>query len=446
MNFRHLRPVLAWSAAGLLGLNTLAPSAAFAGPDETAPLPVTAETATVSILDAQRSGDVAVELRGAGQQAVTLSVRNMTDRRLQVVLPPGLVASSAAAQPGGGGGFQSMGLGAVSNRAGSFGEFRAADRRELNAFQAVAVTANEANGLFVPAGQSVDLAISAVCLNYGAPTPTPRDDFQLVSVDDYTTDARARKALKSLAVHGSSHGVAQAAVWSVFNGVPFDLMARKGGKLINTHEIALASRFVEVLDASADAELVDPAYLQEGRLFVTVTGEGALADDARRLASEIDGLTVMGLPARSGEGRSVGAPALQLNVVLTAGATGETKGRIYLKSADASGEWTAFGKTAFVEPSSASVVDGAGLVRAVERSVSSAFVTARPARREVGLTTFKVQNGLPFTLGSVVFKAGASAGSPEVELSGLGVAPGRSGLAPVASPVVTVERVELNGL
>lgn len=339
-----------------------------------------------------------------------------------------------------------MGLGSVSNRPGSFGAFQAANRGGGNGFQSVAVSPNEANSLVVPAGQSVELPIVAVCLNFGIATPTPRDTFELVSVQDYTTDPRVRKALTSLATYGSSQGVAQAAMWRVCNDIPFPLMARQATKVMNSHEVALAARFVAALDASTDAELVDPAYLQEGRLFVRVIGEGPLASDAARLTSELDGLHVLGLPVRTGGDPSVTSPAMQINVVLSGSAPGETRGRILLNLADASAEWSPLGKTNFTENSSLGVLDGAGLAKAVERAVASTYIVVKPSRKTLGLTTFRVENRLPFTIGTLSVRAGNSSGAPTVELSGLGIAPARTGLIQVASPTVVVDGVELNGL
>ncbi len=196
-----------------------------------------------------------------------------------MILPPGLVAASAAGQGrAGGGGFQSMGLGSVGNQPGAFGEFRAAASASASGLQSVAVS-DEApdRAVTVPAGRTVELSIPAVCLNFGIATPTPRDRFELVDVDDYTPDPRARKALRSLATLGTSHGVAQAVAWNVFNGVPFEAMAAQHGKVVNPHETSLAARFVEALDASGSSDLVDRAYLNEGRVFIQVEGEGPLA-------------------------------------------------------------------------------------------------------------------------------------------------------------------------
>ena len=86
-------------------------------------------TATVNVLEAGRAGDLNVVAKGQGQDRVHLTLHNRSKRRLNVIIPPGLVAASAAGQGAGGGGggrgggFQSMGLGSIGNREGAFGEF-----------------------------------------------------------------------------------------------------------------------------------------------------------------------------------------------------------------------------------------------------------------------------------------------------------------------------------
>jgi hypothetical protein len=454
MLWRHLCLVRAWSAAGLLGGTLLgAATPAWADADESSPRPVPVVSETVSVLDARKGGDLAVEVRGAGQDRVKMTLRNTSAKRLNVVVPPGLVASSAAGQGrAGGGGFQSMGLGSVSNRPGSFGEFRAASSADkAPGFRSVDVTgdAKAAGAVAVPPGQTVELSVVSVCLNYGIPTPTPRDKFELVDVEDYSADVRVRKALRSLAAYGTSQGVAQAVMWRVCNDVPFAVMVQQQTKTINVHEALLASRFVEAVDATGSNELVDPAYLQDGRLFVRVVGEGALAKQAERLSREMEGLKVLGLPVRvvtTLDNEPVSAPAMLVNVVLTGAQTGETRCKLVLQQADASGRWAPLGKTSFVEGSTVSVLNGLALARAVDRSVSSTYVTIKPARRAVGTTTFKVENRLPFTLSRISVKAGNSAGAPTVDLNGLGVAPARAALVPVQTPSATVEHAEFNGL
>jgi len=125
----------------------------------------------------------------------------------------------------------------------------------------------------VPAGESLDVTVAAVCLNFGLPTPTPRDKFTLVDVADYSTDSRVRKSLRSLCLLGTSQGVAQAVMWRVCNDLTFEAMASQAGKVINEHEIALAARFIEALDGSTGSDMVDARTLTEGRVFVRSRGK-----------------------------------------------------------------------------------------------------------------------------------------------------------------------------
>jgi hypothetical protein len=442
MRWRHLWLVRAWSALGLLTCSLLGSGvlAASAEPAEAVP-GSESRTETVGILDAQRSGDLAIKLNGQGHDRVHFAVRNTTNKRLYVVLPPGLVASSVTGQ------LQSMGLGTPTNNPGSFGSFRPAPAGETGFRSVAAENPDRTDGVAVPAGQTIEFTLPSVCLNYGLPTPTPRDTFRLVDVDQYTPDLRVRKALRSLATLGTSHGVAQAAMWRVCNDVPFASMMSQFSKVVNTHEIALAGRFVEALDASGSSDLVDAAYLTEGRLFVRVLGDAKQAADVQRLNKELDGLHILGLPVRVVDDTdpTPPSPALALTIVLANGRAGETKGKVLVRQ-NVDGGWLPLGQTTFAEGSVISVLDGPSLARAVDRAVAQAFVSVKPTRRSVGSTTLKIENHLPFTVSQVVVRAGQSAGAPSVPLPGLGIGPARSALAPIKASSATVERIELNGL
>ena len=454
---RHLCLVRAGLAAGLASSviflvgATARGQAPGAKDPEPSSAPAGLATETVDLLGGRNAGDLDVVARGHGQDRVKLSIHNRSKHRLNVVIPPGLVASSAVAQPGGAGGgrLQSIGLGSVSNREGAFGEFRATS--SAGGLQSVG-TRNEAiaNQVAVPVGETVDLTIPGVCLNYGLPAPTPRNTFRLVDVSEYTTNARIRRALRSLATYGTSHGVAQAVMWNVCNDLPFEQMAEQTGKVMNFHEIALAARFVDALDAAGSSELVDPASLSHARIFVQVRGQGALSTDAKRLADGLEGMHILGLPIQVDESQempTVAAPALFLSVVLTDAKVGETRGVIVASSCTQGQAWVPLGKVAFRDNSSVSVLDASTLSKLVDRTVASNFVTVKPAKRTLGSTTLKVENRLPFTISNLVVKAGSSSGSPSVPFTGVGVGPARSTLLPIqAATASIVEHVELNGL
>jgi hypothetical protein len=213
--------VRAFGATGLVALVAFSSSVRAQGPADRVPGLDTAP-ATVSILQAQQDGLLSIDARGQGDQLVQLSLRNEGSARLNVVLPPGLVAAASSAQPGGGGGFQSMGLGVPTRTPGSFGAFAGQDAPA--GFRSMP-TDVPVPGIAVAPGETVDVTIPAVCLNFGVATPTPTDRFRLVDVADYTTDLRAQRALRGVATIGTSQKVAQAVAWHTFNGMSFPQLA-----------------------------------------------------------------------------------------------------------------------------------------------------------------------------------------------------------------------------
>ncbi|HEX8198955.1 MAG TPA: hypothetical protein VF590_00605 [Isosphaeraceae bacterium] len=444
MLWRLLSPVrsLAW-AAGLVYCSILPTAAPAAEPAEPVPA-ADAPAETVGILAARDAGHLALEVRGRGDQAVRLVLRNTSPRRLNVVLPPGLVAAAGTGQ-----GFQNMGLGGLTDRPGAFGQFRLAAAPSPGFRALPAADPHARDAVTVPAGQAVELSVPAVCLDFGKPTPTPKDAFTLIDVDDFSADPRVRRALRSLATLGTSQGVAQAVMWHVCNGLGAERLAALPAKRLNAPELALASRFVAALDSSGASELVDPAYLTEARIFVRVQGQGPLVKDARRLESELDGRPLLGLPARvvvAAEDPVAPAPALLLNVTLTSSRPGQTGGRVHVLAASGTGGWVPLGSPALQAETAAADLDAPALARAVDHAVASAFVLAKPLRRSVGSTTLRIENRLPFTVARAVVRAGTGSKAAPVELPGLGVGPLRSAPVAIQAATGTIDSIELNGL
>src|SRR5579885_497298 len=166
MLWRHLCLVRAWSAAGLVGgmmllggpVATAQDAAPATGRPEPSAPPAEVATETVDLLKAGKAGDLTVTARGHGQDKVRMSIRITTKRRLNVVVPPGLVAASKVAQPPGGAGrgMQSIGLGAVTNREGAFGEFQG--EAPAGGLRSVPTTGEpRSRSVAVPPGETVDL-------------------------------------------------------------------------------------------------------------------------------------------------------------------------------------------------------------------------------------------------------------------------------------------------
>jgi hypothetical protein len=435
---RYLGLARAFSASALLALTSLQGISRADEPAEA--------SGAVPILQAQRQGLLSVDLRGHGEDQVQVQLRNTSERRLNVVIPPGLVAAAGTSQ--GGGGFQSMGLGTPSRTPGSFGAFRGAGSG--SGFQSVPVEGTDPDStIAVPAGQTVTLNLPSVCLNFGIPTPTARDRFRLVEVEEYTSDPRARKALRSLATLGTSQKVAQAVAWHAFNGMSLEQMALQARKHLNPVELTVAARFVQALDASGPSELVEPAYFQQGRIFLRIHGEGALAKDAARLASELEAQDLLGLPIRvvtDLPGEEAGPSAILLNVGLTSSTAESTRGRIQVGYRALDGSWQPLGQPAFQASRAASELDGASLAAALDRSIALNFVSTRVVRKGNGTTTLRLDSRLPMTIASADLRTGKDQDAGSVHLGALGLGPGRSTQVVIPAANGVVERVVLNGL
>lgn len=441
MNRRLRGLVRAGAAAGLIA--SLIGGRAFAQ-EPAEPLPDAAMIGeTVELLEAARVGELEVAARGAGSEAVTVQIRNTSGRRLHVVIPPGLVAAAGSGQ------FQSMGLGLPSNRPDAFGRFESPGNPGTG-FRSIAPTTTPTDAVTVPAGQEVTLKVPGVCLNLGLPDPTARDRFRLMDVADYSPDPRVQRALRSLGTLGTDRRVAQVVMWHVCNGYSLAQIAKVTPKTANRWELALADRFIEALDASTAPGLVDPAYLTEGRVFVRVQGEGALAADADRLNEALDGLYLLGLPSRSVRGQEVptaSGPALYLIVTLGSSNDGLTAGRVAVHGMARDGEWVNGGTAKLAIEADAVALDGPAFASELDRAIARQFVSVRKVKTGEAGTVLRVENGLPLTIAGLVLDASKDGdGTATVPVDAIGLGPLRHAFTTVQAEGATAARVVLNGL
>ncbi len=449
MHWRLLNLARARSASGLrlwLGLSlTLMLGAASTAQEPLEPLPdASLLSESVELLKARDAGQIEVLAMGRGNDRVALAIRNISPKRLKVVIPPGLVASSGVGQ------LQSMGLGVPSNQAGAFGQFQPVANSDSLGFRSIAANANPNHALMVAPDQTIQLEIPAVCLNFGRLDPTPRDRFELMDVAEYSADSRVQLALRSLATWGTSQAVAQAVAWNVFNGLRFEQMTKApASKKFNRLELALAARFVEALDnGTHPGAIIEPAYFTEGRVFVQVQADpsGKLEDEAGQLAEMLEGMHLLGLPARVHTGSEkpvTNGPALYLVVTLSSSNDSVTVGRVAVHGAGRDGVWKLGGTNKLAVDAPATSLDGALLATAIDRSVASAFVQVRPLGRDSGGNVLQVENGLPFTLARVVVRDESDA---RVSFDQLGVGPLRRAEIRIQAAEAKIDRVELNGL
>ena len=106
MHHKHIRFILAFgSAVGLSLTQVQAADGQLKTQAKTAVNSAQVDTfINVSLLEGLKSGIIDAKAVGTGDGRMTISVQNKTNRRLRVILPPGLIASGASGQMGGMGG------------------------------------------------------------------------------------------------------------------------------------------------------------------------------------------------------------------------------------------------------------------------------------------------------------------------------------------------------
>lgn len=166
-------------------------------------------TKRADVLSLLNDGSLTSELTADGAYKLTVRLQNQTDQSLRVEFPTGLVADGFAqnpvlaqfpgggpggGQPGGGG---SQGLGFIESREVS-----------------------------VVSGESVDIAIKTVCLNFGVPEPKRSTMLFLKSVDEYTPDGDVQAVLTDVASRQFETPIAQAILWHTCDKMSWNQLAR----------------------------------------------------------------------------------------------------------------------------------------------------------------------------------------------------------------------------
>lgn len=408
-----------------------------------------AKSNAISVLDATRDGSIEVDARGNGETQVKIGIRNTSNRQLRVVLPPGLVAAAATGQ-----GLQSMGLGSVYSRPGAFGRSRQSNSGPAATDNKAGLNSLPANApkdgddvVVLDQGETVNLVVPSVCLNFGLPDPKPSNHLKLMSIDQYTEDSRVRAALKSLHAIDSSHGVAQAAMWNVANDLAFNRMAVEARRLVNPQEIAQAATFVQAL---GKGEMVTEGALTQDRLFVRVVGDKNLTGVAGRLAEELRGKKMLGLPAVVvlDKAPEVATSALLVTINLSQNAKDQDKAqaKAVVQYNRGGGIWQSLGQVNVKDMPAPTVLDGAQLAKLLDRQLAQQFVVAKSFRKSGETVNFKVENRLPFSVAKVVVSTDSSINGGDIDLDSLNVGPRREAKASVKGSKAKVERIVLNGL
>jgi hypothetical protein len=175
-------------------------------------------SAAIGLFEAQAAGQLGVKLIPHDSTAGTVILTNRTAAPLTINLPAAFAALPVLAQFGGGRG---AGFGANSGASGGGtqvlgGSINGGGNR----------LGNVGGGPFsIPPDRVVKLKFAAVCLEHGKPEPTPRVAYDLVPIEDVTSDDKVVELVEMLGRGQINQRAAQAAAWHFANGKTWQQLA-----------------------------------------------------------------------------------------------------------------------------------------------------------------------------------------------------------------------------
>lgn len=187
----------------------------------------------VELFTAIERSELEVTMRPKNEFGGNVFLRNVTDKPITVLLPEAIVGVHVHPQFGGGigggaggglGGQGAGGLGGGQNQAvgGGLGGGGQGGGGGFGGQQ------GGGGGFFsIPPAETVRIPFQSVCLEHGKHSPTPRNAYKVVPVDQYS-DKPELKALCTAVGSGQvDRAVAQAAAWHLSSGMTWDQLAAK---------------------------------------------------------------------------------------------------------------------------------------------------------------------------------------------------------------------------
>lgn len=224
-----------------------------------------AELAVLDLFAGIDNGKIEAIVIPRDSKRVTLQLKNNSDQPITIRLPEAFAAVPVQAQVAGGGigagdnpaggqgGGQGLGVGGGGQNGGQNGGFNAGGRRRDRG--------GVGPGIFsVPAGKVVKVKLTSVCLEYGKPEPSARNEYVVKPIETLCNKPEVVSILRSLSTGEVSQEVAQLAAWNVANGTSFVQIAALKSKLglqqpiYSQSAIAAAAELVAAVSAQATAD------------------------------------------------------------------------------------------------------------------------------------------------------------------------------------------------
>jgi hypothetical protein len=79
----------------------------------------------------------------------------------------------------------------------------------------------------IPPEKTVQIPMTAVCLNHGKPEPKPKMTYRLIKLEEYTSDPVLQELLEMVGSGKLDPAAAQAATWNLTDKMSWDKLAAK---------------------------------------------------------------------------------------------------------------------------------------------------------------------------------------------------------------------------
>ena len=380
MRFYRLSLILAFGSAAGLGLfqasadaqtKTQSNKPAAAGKGELDPF------TNISLLEGIRTGAINAQATGTGDGRMNITVQNKTNRRLRVILPPGLIASGASGQFGGMGG----GMRSVPPSGLPFAQLNPNQTRNLPT--PLVGIGNNSNGLMS--------------------FPAKGEQLQLGDAATAGVNQKVQNALTRLAVTKAPTVVSQMVMWNLTQGLSWEQIAKNAKGSATADDLALAKDLAERLQKEDALK-----EFETGRIHWEVTGDDTLA---KEMAGWFKNRQMLGLVLQPGVPASPDRPSLAVRVQLH----NDNQATIVVQSSEGTtGQWANQGK--FNLPVSKKAGESAELFAArisdeLAEGLLSRLVRVQVTDKKVDgrkVYSLRVDNASPLVLSGVAVKSGST--------------------------------------
>ncbi len=186
--------------------------------------PAASPAQSAELFAAEAEGLVAVRYIPNDSRSAQVIITNKTSKPLSLRLPAAFAGVPVLAQMGMGGG-AAAGFGAGGIGAGPQATGGGLGGQGMNGMGGGGAGAAGGGAFSIPPQKARVLRVTTVCLEHGKPEPSSRHPYKLAAVESFSTDPKLAAVLESLGRGELSQKVAQAAAWSISNGMSWEQLA-----------------------------------------------------------------------------------------------------------------------------------------------------------------------------------------------------------------------------